>query len=63
MIQASRTRPGRQAAVARAKNGLQPSASASAPPDADNVVRPTAASEVKSAYCVAVKEMLHSPES
>jgi len=46
MTQTSRARPGRQAAVAMTKNGLQPTASASAPPEADNVVRPIAASEV-----------------
>ena len=42
MIQMSRTRPGRQAAVARTKNGAQPTASAGAPPEADNVERPVA---------------------
>src|SRR5271170_827255 len=62
MIQASSKRPGTQAAVAITKNGLHPSMSASAPPEADRVVRPIAASEVSSAYWVAVKAMLHSPE-
>lgn len=62
MIQASSKRPGTQAMVARTKNGLHPSVSASAPPEADKVVRPIAASEVKSAYCVAVKAILHNPD-
>ena len=35
MIQASSKRPGTQAMVARTKNGLHPSVSASAPPEAD----------------------------
>src|ERR1700720_1442081 len=62
MIQASSKRPGTQATVGRTKNGLQPRASASAPPDADKVVRPIAASEVSSAYWVAVKAILHNPD-
>ena len=62
MIHSSSSRPGTQSSVLRTKNGVQPSASASVPPDADKVVRPDRASEDSSAYCVAVKATLHSPD-
>ena len=45
MMHNSNIRPGRQAAVLSIKNDVHPRVSASAPPDADNIVRPTAAND------------------
>ncbi len=41
------------------KNGIQPSASASAPPEAESTLSPTVASDDNSAYWVAVNSRLH----
>src|SRR5580658_2604827 len=53
---------GSVAIVVKKKKPIQPSFSASTPPDDATSVRPTAASEESSAYCVAVKAGEHRSE-
>jgi hypothetical protein len=54
--------PGMHKTVLTRKNGVQPSRKAILPPQAYRIVRPTPASDDSSAYCVAVKATLHSPD-
>src|SRR5271156_2782560 len=61
-IQSSNSSAGIVATVVSRKNGTQPSLSASTPPDDATLVRPTAASEERSAYCVAVNAGEHRSE-